>query len=1185
MKKSLLLLFSLLIFVGNVWGWTEGIKDSDDALTVGKTREYQLPSGKSKPNKFNFSAASGLYWFDYSVNVYKYTGSSCSIETINFSGAIVQTYHNATVTLDNNVDRVVIENNNDAASVYIHDVVWEGIDPAVGNCKRTSDNINTTTLTEKSLTISNLTYRRPVITFDYSATKFLSISGSISLTIGNEKNAVWSTKEHGLSGSCSYTVNGNPNKVKISYWGKVSITNIKITQSSYAEIKNKSDISFGEMKTIGSTWTDKSFNVQWASYNGNVTCTSNQFSVTPTSIGSNSDCDYNDNQTITVSFNPTQPGLHTGYVYVGNDKVKVTGEAQLATPDIDANATGKGSVAVSWSESTGAASYSLYYANGDLIQSNITSTSYTVTGLEQNTKYGFKVKAFSGVGDKYDSEMSDVEEATTYSKLTVEKAGEYAGSIGYSVSGEDGKWNITETSFAKNSIATITANCSNTCAVFDKILAGGTSFANPAKITMTAPTTATISYKLKTLDKPVVSISDNNSKSRISINWEAVGCADSYTVYNNGVEVESGVTETSYEFNGLDEATTYSFSVKAVRGTEESVKSDAVPATTYTTNMSATITGVFGSEGDVNITGTEWNQSENSYAIGSTATVSVSSLHQDCVVESIVANGTDITSTAAFTVQAENTVTVTYKYVGSGIAQVIDEHGNVVYGTLTDAVNAAEDGASINLLGDVEQDMVVNKFIRFNGNGHDIDNLYIKENGNMELTGDVTVVKDFGLEISATRSGQFVENGGQIAVTGKAYIDKAFDASGVGSASKWYSLAVPFPVSVTNGMSKIVNNVETSASAGVDIDIFKYDGVKRAQTTTGKPNAWDNVKSGYLTPGTFYLIGLVKNGPNVFRFYKDDAAELVTLSKQIELKEFPSANPKHAGWNGIGNSQLYHVGVSLQTSGYAQILEGNKFMTIDLNEIAFAVTTPLFIQSDADSYATLSHKNDGSLRSAIASSETYNLRISMENAAQYSDQMFVNASDATLGTYTIGHDLAKMEVSTAYPQIYTRAFDTNLSVHEAAYDEKNVAEIPLYMYAPVAGNYTLSLGRDVLDGSNLYLIKDGVEIHNFNEDGAYTLYLAKGTSSNYTLRIAGFGNGNIITPVNENGDTNAIKVYINEGVLTIEGLSDGETFAVGNIIRTLYYGKSTGSEVRITLIDKGVYWVNAGDKKIKVLNK
>ena len=60
---------------------------------------------------------------------------------------------------------------------------------------------------------------------------------------------------------------------------------------------------------------------------------------------------------------------------------------------------GNTKVTVSWSAVTGAARYAVYiYEDGEYtcVNSNITNTSYTVTGLTNNKKVGFKVKAYVG---------------------------------------------------------------------------------------------------------------------------------------------------------------------------------------------------------------------------------------------------------------------------------------------------------------------------------------------------------------------------------------------------------------------------------------------------------------------------------------------------------------------------------------------------------------------------------------------------------------------------------------------------------------------------------------------------------------------------------------------------------------------------------------------------------------------
>lgn len=684
----------------------------------------------------------------------------------------------------------------------------------------------------------------------------------------------------------------------------------------------------------------------------------------------------------------------------------------------------------------------------------------------------------------------------------------------------------------------------------------------------------------------------NIMSARADASWSTVTGATGYRLsWDNGGSEGNGSVDldadvTNYTLTGLIPGTTYTATVTSLFGGTAYGSVDTEFTTTFVVRTSASGDEPANQQHNIEFISGEL-AGDGSYKAGAVIRYTTSTTSANIRFVSVNVDGI-IYNTPEVEIVINSNVHIESYYVYNGIAEVVDEHGEVIYGTLTDAVNAAEEGAVINLLGDVAQDMVVSKYIKFNGNGHDIDNLYINKDGNVELTGAVTVVKDFGLEVSAARSGQFLENGGKIEVTGKAYVDKTFDASGTSKATTWYSLAVPFPVSVANGMFILANSTEKAAKAFSDINIYHYDGAVRAQTISGRPSddAWVPVTNGYLQPGVFYLVAIPKGGANTFRFYKAEGEDLITLSKNVDLYEYHAQNPIHGGWNGIGNSQLYHVGVTFNSTGYAQILDtNNKFVTVDLGESSFAVTTPMFIQSAEDATATFSFKNNGKLRSASAGSATYNLRIAREGANEFADQMFVSASSEATGSYTIGKDLAKFEVSTAYPQIYTSAYNVSLSVHEAAYNEKNIADMPLYIYIPEAGNYTLSLGKDVLDGTTLYLVKDGVEIHNFNTDGAYTLYLAKGKNTSYSLRIAGSEIEDVPTPAAETEANGTVKVYVKEHTLYIEGLAEGETYTVGNMIRSLYSGKSNGNIVRLPLDQQGVYWVKAGEKGVKVLNK
>ncbi|MBO7367167.1 MAG: fibronectin type III domain-containing protein, partial [Paludibacteraceae bacterium] len=691
-------------------------------------------------------------------------------------------------------------------------------------------------------------------------------------------------------------------------------------------------------------------------------------------------------------------------------------------------------------------------------------------------------------------------------------------------------------------------------------------------------------------------------KSNATLTWsedlgnnnKASGLASGYYVrvkkgdadYGEPVFVSRNTSGTgyTYQLTDLDEASEYSFKVTTIYTDSNNKKIEneyaEVSATTYTSDMAVSITGIFGSKGIVTVSSTAWNPDEKSYAIGSTATVAVNSLPTDCVVESIVANGEDISATAQFEVIAENSVVVTYRYAGTGVAEVIDSHGNVIYGTLTDAVDQADDGADINLLGDVAQDLTVDKHIFFNGNGFKINNLYIKKTGNVELTGDVNVVMDFGLEVTPDKAGQYDGHSKSLTILGDAYIDVQFDEV---KRDKWYAFSVPF--SVKMDAVKNAENLGAAMVYGKDYLFLGFDGEARSKGEQG----WITYNTPeILEPGQLYMIGT--EGSIVHRFYKIKESALVSNVVSFDLESHVSAKSSNlSDWNALGNSQLFNVdadqnGTQFDDDVIAQVYQSasDSYLPVVLKEHVMGVTNPIFVQKTAKC-SNVSINKAGGLRSAVIESALYNIQIKKEGAEKFDDQMFVSASDNAPSTYIAGYALMKLGLSGSIAQIYSNMYNTNLCMVNAPYAEDGAANIPLRVYAPAAGNYTLSLGKEVNDGTTLMLVKDGAEIHNFNTDGAYTLYLAKGNNSSYSLRIVG-ENGEILTPVVDDEAEN-VKVYVKEGVLVIEGLASGEHYMVGNVVRALYRGTSNGGDVRIALPERGVYWVNAGSAKVKVLNK
>ena len=517
--------------------------------------------------------------------------------------------------------------------------------------------------------------------------------------------------------------------------------------------------------------------------------------------------------------------------------------------------------------------------------------------------------------------------------------------------------------------------------------------------------------------------------------------------------------------------------------------------------------------------------------------------------------------------------------------QFIASIGDVVYDNLTDAINAYEDGQEVVLWANLpEEDLIISKSITLDGQGKTIKNLIVKSNGDITITGGLSVVNDFVIETMNGVSGQYRELGGQLQITGTASMDKSLDPSGIVSPKKWYAFSVPFPVSLENGIYRKSGDQIIKMVYGDQYYVQEYDGAKRASTGSG----WvmTDVKS-TLQPGKFYIFA--SNGYNDVRFVKTEGSPLVSSQTTLSVSEFASAKIKDTGWNGLANTQLFHVDVNSDVM-FAQVYKNGakEYLTVSLLDESFVVGVPFFIQqgNGMSSVLDLTKRTRNSLRGASENiSSIYNLRIAVAGD-EMSDQLFVSANESASESYVIGKDVEKMgtPTSASTAQLWCVDYDNmNLSVYEAKLKD-GAAHLAFRMYAPAAGNYSLYLNTNKIpnDGSTLYLLKDGVAVHNFNNDGEYSFASSKGLISNYELLIKAADD--ITTVVSENMG-NGVFAYIEGNVLYIKNMSEFSSYAVGNSIRTLYSGESDGSNLALPVIEKGMYWIKVGNQTIKLIKK
>ena len=194
---------------------------------------------------------------------------------------------------------------------------------------------------------------------------------------------------------------------------------------------------------------------------------------------------------------------------------------EAATPtNLTAEAINESSIFLAWDYVEEAASYNVYQGT-ELIASELTNTMYTVSGLEAETEYCFRVSAVNRLGE---SDKSESACATTLEADEPENPEEPE------EPGDEPEEPGDEP---------------------------------------TAPTLAT----------PVVTATAT-SDSTIVLTWEAVENAMRYNIYSGEEIVKLAVTATTYTVSGLEANTQYCYNVVAVNKDGKSDKSEDACATT-----------------------------------------------------------------------------------------------------------------------------------------------------------------------------------------------------------------------------------------------------------------------------------------------------------------------------------------------------------------------------------------------------------------------------------------------------------------------------------------------------------------------------------------------------------------------------------------------------------------------------
>ena len=249
------------------------------------------------------------------------------------------------------------------------------------------------------------------------------------------------------------------------------------------------------------------------------------------------------------------------------DSIVITVKAPL--PAIKTAVAGDGQVTLTWNAIEGATKYAVYLYDGKYtcVDSNVTGTSYTVEDLTNGTKYGFKIKAYTGGW----SEASAIVYATPLGNIVPQNvkaaAGDgeatitwdaVAGAQRYAVYTHDGEsWVCLNSKIETNSYTVEELTNGTKYSFKVKTYAGGKWSAASAAASVVPNNGNYVPANVKAAA----------ADSAVTVTWDVIAGAERYAVYiyENGAYtcLNSKIKANSYTVEELTNGTKYGFKVKA----------------------------------------------------------------------------------------------------------------------------------------------------------------------------------------------------------------------------------------------------------------------------------------------------------------------------------------------------------------------------------------------------------------------------------------------------------------------------------------------------------------------------------------------------------------------------------------------------------------------------------------------
>lgn len=360
-----------------------------------------------------------------------------------------------------------------------------------------------------------------------------------------------------------------------------------------------------------------------------------------------------------------------------------------------------------------------------------------------------------------------------------------------------------------------------------------------------------------------------------------------------------------------------------------------------------------------------------------------------------------------------------------------------------------------------------------------------------------TEVKDLILTSDGTYSGEILDVN-NLTIRGEAI----FRLEQSMASRTWYAVGVPWRVDVNTG----IYAGDTHLQVAMDIEVMEFDATIYANGGTNK-TIWKYVdeNGGIMQPGKLYMIYLARPASSV-DFHKQSGASLQTLN--LKVATISGGDDITANWNAIANPALYHANLATGAANDDVQKYTGKDSYVTGTTSGMIVGEPIFVQVENPKTVPaekVSGGNGGSgapayRRVPLAESSADNrFIVEIAHEGQMTDRTIVQTAEEKEDKYVIGKDMAKIGVSSQVAQMWIDRYDAKLCKNTAEITN-NRAEYPLSIYAPATDEYVISATQE-RGNMTLYLTYNGEVIWNL-DNGAYTLSLDRGTTTNYGLRAS-----------------------------------------------------------------------------------